>query len=141
MRWSMHAFRRSAVLMPLLLVGDAADRGGEHSSLPAAAARSEQGALAGAVANAVPGINLASAEQVPAGKFSIAPFPQVESFCRIQASVTTSSDSRVNAEVWLPDAWNGKVVVTGNGGYSNALKYNDMAHAMAQGYAAVGGDT
>jgi feruloyl esterase len=38
-------------------------------------------------------------------------------------------------------AWNGKLVVTGNGGYSPQLSYGDMAMAMRQGYAVVGGDT
>ena len=42
---------------------------------------------------------------------------------------------------WMKGTWNGKLVTTGNGGYSNALSYRDMANALAQGYAAVGGDT
>jgi feruloyl esterase len=32
-------------------------------------------------------------------------------------------------------------VATGNGGYSNALSYGDVAYAMRQGYATLGGDT
>ena len=47
----------------------------------------------------------------------------------------------VNFDVWVPGTWNGKIVVTGNGGYSNVPAYRDMAYAMTQGYAAVGGDT
>ena len=43
--------------------------------------------------------------------------------------------------MWIPLDWNGKIVVTGNGGYSNALNVRDMAHALSQRYAAVGGDT
>ena len=62
-------------------------------------------------------------------------------FCRVEAAVTTAPDSVVNFEVWVPQDWNGKIVVTGNGGYSNALNYRDMAHALSQRYAAVGGDT
>jgi hypothetical protein len=31
----------------------------------------------------------------------------------------------------------GKIVVTGNGGYSNALNVRDMAHALSQRYAVV----
>ena len=69
------------------------------------------------------------------------PLPGPIGFCRVQARVTTSSDSGVNFEVWIPDAWNGKLLVTGNGGYSNIPSYRDMAYGLAQGYAAVGGDT
>jgi len=86
----------------------------------------------------------AVARQAP-GSFSPpgsrAPLTGLVAFCRVQARVTTSSDSAVNFEVWIPDAWNGKIVVTGNGGYSNVPSYRDMAYALAQGYAAAGGDT
>jgi feruloyl esterase len=61
--------------------------------------------------------------------------------CRVEATVTTSPDSLVNFEVWVPQGWNGKIVVTGNGGYSNAINRRDMAHALSQRYTAVGGDT
>src|SRR5690606_35000671 len=46
-------------------------------------------------------------------------------------------------QVWVlqGEAWNGKLVATGNGGYSHALSYGDMAYAMRQGYAVIGGDT
>ena len=86
----------------------------------------------------------AAARQAP-GSFtppgSRAPLAGVIGFCRVQGRVTTSSDSMVNFEVWIPDIWNGKLVVTGNGGYSNVPSYRDMAYAIAQGYAAAGGDT
>jgi feruloyl esterase len=62
-------------------------------------------------------------------------------FCRVEASVSAAKDSLINFEVWIPQDWNQKIVVTGNAGYGNALNYRDMAYAMSQGYAAVGGDT
>jgi feruloyl esterase len=62
-------------------------------------------------------------------------------YCKVLASVTPTKDSLINFEVWIPFAWNGKVVVTGNGGYSNVPSYPDMARALQQGYAAIGGDT
>lgn len=56
-------------------------------------------------------------------------------FCRVEAVVTATSDSIINFEVWIPSAatWNGKLVTTGNGGYSNSLSYGEMANAMRQG--------
>jgi feruloyl esterase len=61
--------------------------------------------------------------------------------CRVQATVATAADSAVNFDVWIPERWNQKVVVTGNAGYSNSLNTRDMTVALSQGYAAVGGDT
>ncbi len=87
-----------------------------------------------------------SAEEVPAGSYTpagSAALPDLPAFCRMTASTMPSSDSLINFEVWVPidSAWNGKLVTTGNGGYSPALSFRDMAYAMRQGYAVVGGDT
>ncbi|WP_348753687.1 tannase/feruloyl esterase family alpha/beta hydrolase [uncultured Aquincola sp.] len=64
-------------------------------------------------------------------------------FCLVKGQATPTGDSLINFEAWVPQgsAWNGKLVTTGNGGYSPALSYRDMAYALAQGYAAIGGDT
>jgi feruloyl esterase len=82
---------------------------------------------------------------VPAGTFRAStsgqPLANLPTFCRVQASVQTSADSTVTFEVWIPERWNGKLVVTGNGGYGNVPGYRDMGNALAQGYAAAGGDT
>ncbi len=82
---------------------------------------------------------------VQAGTFraspAAAPLANLPSFCRVQASVTTSADSFVTFEVWIPERWNTKLVVTGNGGYGNVPSYRDMGSALLQGYAAAGGDT
>jgi feruloyl esterase len=69
--------------------------------------------------------------------------PNLPEFCRINGIATPKSDSEINFEVWVPttEKWNGKLVATGNGGYSPALSYADMAYALRQGYATLGGDT
>jgi feruloyl esterase len=61
--------------------------------------------------------------------------------CRVQASVSAAPGSLIHFEVWIPDSWNGKLVVTGNGGYGNTPSTRDMTQAVAAGYAAIGGDT
>jgi feruloyl esterase len=63
-------------------------------------------------------------------------------FCRVTGQASPTTDSLINFEMWVPSSgWNGKIVTTGNGGYSPTLSYSDMAYAMRQGYAVVGGDT
>jgi feruloyl esterase len=75
---------------------------------------------------------------------TFAPAPTVKGltgFCRVEASASAATGSLINFEVWIPPQWNGKLVATGNGGYSNVPSYRDMAFALQQGYAASGGDT
>ena len=62
-------------------------------------------------------------------------------FCRVAVTATPTSDSDIKVEVWLPDAWNGKLLGTDNGGFSGAINYAGLAGAIAKGYAAVSTDT
>ena len=41
-------------------------------------------------------------------------------FCRLQLVITTNATAGSSAltEVWLPDAWNGRSLAVGNGGFS-----------------------
>lgn len=92
------------------------------------------------------GARVVSVTPVPAGGFtpegSPRPIPGLPAFCRVQGVATPTPASRIHFELWLPAAgWNEKLVVTGNGGYSPAIGYGDMAMALRAGYAALGGDT
>ena len=93
----------------------------------------------------IEGVTIQSVEAIAAGAFrparASAPLTQAPAYCRIQATVSPTAESLINFEVWIPENWNGKIVATGNGGYSNALSYPDMAYALSQRYATVGGDT
>jgi feruloyl esterase len=87
-----------------------------------------------------------SASLVAAGSYtppgSTSALSSLPAFCRITGIATPTSDSLIKFELWVPaDQWNGKLVATGNGGYSPALSYGDMAYAMREGYAVLGGDT
>ena len=91
-----------------------------------------------------------TAEYSAAGEFRA---PAVGSFnppplmlpahCSVRIFTPTSCDSEVTAEIWLPDAagWNGNLLATGNGGYSGALSYRQMAEALQRGFAVGGSDT
>ena len=77
---------------------------------------------------------------VPGTRLSVGTLP---SFCRVLGEVSTEAGSRIRFELWVPErsTWNAKLLATGNGGYSPALAYGDMAMALRRGYAVVGGDT
>jgi feruloyl esterase len=76
----------------------------------------------------------------PGARASLTGLP---AFCRIRGVATPTADSQINFELWIPagEKWNGKLVATGNGGYSPAMSLPEMAAALRQGYAVVGGDT
>jgi feruloyl esterase len=91
-----------------------------------------------------------TADFVPAGRFEP---PAMGSFhpatmmlpahCSVRVFTATSADSAVTSEIWLPNLaeWNGKLLGTGNGGYSSALSYREIADALQRGFAVAGSDT
>lgn len=103
----------------------------ESAILPSAAAEAEARCDTAAVAARVP----------PATTVQAASFRGDRGACEVKASTSSGPGSRITFEVWVPAGWNGKLVVTGNGGYGNVPSATDMSYALAQGYAAVGGDT
>lgn len=100
---------------------------------------------------ALPNAKITLAQAVPAGDFSLkaggpvaedAKFTNLPAFCRIAATLTPSSDSDINVEVWLPaSGWNGKYQAVGNGGWAGSISYPAMAEALKRGYAASSTDT
>src|SRR5262249_36420267 len=94
----------------------------------------------------VPGGKVMSAKPVAAGPltpaFQSAPVT-VPSVCQIVGYAAPSADSQINFELWVPPvpAWNRKLLVLGNGGYSSALAYGEMVQSVKRGYAVMGGDT
>ena len=66
----------------------------------------------------------------------------VAPFCRVAGVSQPVPGSRIGFEVWLPkQGWNGRLKMFGNGGYSAALPYAEMAAHVKAGYAVVGTDT
>ncbi|KAH9909901.1 Tannase/feruloyl esterase [Xylariomycetidae sp. FL2044] len=58
--------------------------------------------------------------------------------CRIALSIPTSNRSSITFEMWLPEAWTGRTLATGNGGIDGCIKYDDIAYGVANGFATVG---
>src|SRR5579871_3534818 len=70
-----------------------------------------------------------------------APLP-VPAYCRVMMILTPSSDSKIEAAVFLPsENWNGKLQVVGNGGWAGTVSYPAMADALREGYATASNDT
>ncbi len=93
-----------------------------------------------------PGMTITSALDQPAGTLqlpdgkSVADLP---AFCRVSGRLAPSSDSDIGFEMWLPpaDAWNGKTMVVGNGGYVGAIRYDELEPALRRGYAVISSDS
>ena len=95
---------------------------------------------AGAPATNPPGSTPGVAAPTPAAP----PAPvMLPAHCRVRFVLKPSSDSDINAELWLPTAgWNGKFMAVGNGGFGGSIQgYGEMANHLALGYATAGNDT
>jgi feruloyl esterase len=69
-------------------------------------------------------------------------YKTLPAFCRVAVTLTPTADSDIKSEIWLPaTGWNGKFQVAGNGGWAGTIGYNNLAEALAKGYAAAGTDT
>jgi feruloyl esterase len=83
-----------------------------------------------------------AAEGAPAGaQRSTAPPTILPAHCRVAIVMAPSADSRIEAEVWLPEEWNGKFEAVGNGGWAGSISYPAMARAVQEGYATASTDT
>jgi feruloyl esterase len=101
----------------------------------------------------LPNAKITLAEPVAAGAFrppaggkgGAQPFGDLPAFCRVQATLTPTSDSDIKIELWLPAAasWNGKFRGTGNGGLGGGatIGAGPLANAVRAGYAAAGNNT
>ena len=93
---------------------------------------------------ALPDTTITAAEPVAAGSYT-APDGEVltnlPAFCRIAATLTPTSDSNINIEVWMPySGWNGRYVGTGNGGIGGHIIYLNLAHFLPLNYAVANTD-
>ncbi|MEO5925333.1 MAG: tannase/feruloyl esterase family alpha/beta hydrolase [Bryobacteraceae bacterium] len=69
-------------------------------------------------------------------------FLNLPAFCRVTATLTPSSDSQIQIEVWMPEArWNANLQSVGNGAWAGTISYPAMATALAEGFATASTDT
>ncbi len=68
-------------------------------------------------------------------------FADLPAFCRVELTLTPSSDSDIKSEIWLPaSGWNGKFQQVGNGAWAGSIQYAALADALRRGYAAASTD-
>ncbi len=69
--------------------------------------------------------------------------PALPEYCRVRLLLTPTSDSRINAELWMPTTtWNGRFMAVGNGGFGGSIQgFGEMQNALRLGYATSGNDT
>jgi feruloyl esterase len=90
----------------------------------------------------LPSITITTAVSVPAGPFIVAGgrgnnTVQVPAFCRVAATI----EKEVRMELWMPQAWNHKMVAVGNGGLAGSITYAAMVKPLSEGYASSSTDT
>jgi feruloyl esterase len=109
-------------------------------SIPALAASCEELAKL-----ELPGTNITLAQPVAAGTFTPPagpPLRDLPAFCRVAMTLKPSSDSDIQAEVWMPGSgWNGKFQGVGNGGFAGVISYAGLGAALVRGYATASTDT
>jgi feruloyl esterase len=95
------------------------------------AATSAAATCASLASLALPETTITAAQLVPAGTYT-APdgevFTNLPAFCRVAATLTPTSDSDINIEVWMPlSNWDGNFLGTGNGGNGGVIVYATLA--------------
>jgi len=93
----------------------------------------------------LPHTTISAAVSVPAGAFtppSGPPLKDLPAFCRVVLVLAPTTDSHVEAEVWMPaSGWNGKFQGVGNGGFAGSIAYAGLGIVLSRRYAAAASDT
>ena len=93
---------------------------------------------------ALPDTTITAAEPVAAGTYTApngAVFINLPAFCRIAATLTPTSDSNINIEVWMPySGWNGRYLGTGNAGIGGVIVWRTLAFFLTLNYAVANTD-
>jgi feruloyl esterase len=66
---------------------------------------------------------------------------QLPAFCQVTGMIRPTPRSAIQFEVWLPETWNGRLQVVGNGGLAGTISYPAMASALRDGFATASTDT
>ncbi|KAJ3899663.1 Tannase/feruloyl esterase [Lentinula edodes] len=84
------------------------------------------------------GTNLTFPDQDPSCASTTSSQVVLADMCRVAMNVSTSTQSGIAMEAWLPQNWTGRFLSTGNGGLGGCIQYVDLAYTTALGFATVG---
>jgi feruloyl esterase len=113
------------------------------------AAAAQQAPCEGLKSLSLKNVTITAAESVPAGPQRGGrgggrggQATQLPAHCRVAATLTPSSGSHIEMELWMPaENWNGKFLAVGNGGWAGNIETGAMATGLSKGYAAASNDT
>jgi feruloyl esterase len=97
--------------------------------LPAAQARAAGTPCASIATDSMfPGAKIASAQLVPAAK-------GLPAYCEVKGTASPTPGSRIGVVYRLPEAWNGKLLGIGGGGWAGNVTLEAAAEGLTKGYA------
>ena len=87
-------------------------------------------------------VTITDAKEVPAQLMPASMSPAHPAYCKVMGTSKPTADSDIRFAVLLPevDAWNGRFLQVGNGGFAGAIPTALMVPAVAQGYVVAGTD-
>ena len=90
----------------------------------------------------LPHVTITDAKAVEAVLMAAPLSPAHPAYCRVTGSAKPTADSDIRFAVLLPegDAWNGRYLQVGNGGFAGTVPLALMTPAVAQGYVVAGTD-
>ncbi|MGO4329961.1 tannase/feruloyl esterase family alpha/beta hydrolase [Cupriavidus sp. 2TAF22] len=94
----------------------------------------------------LPDVKMTSAAMQAAGALALPNGHKIDNlpaFCRVAGQLRPTPDSDIGFELWMPpaEAWNGKTLVVGNGGYVGSIRYDELEPAIRRGYAVISSDS
>jgi hypothetical protein len=92
----------------------------------------------------LPETSITLAEPVTQGVVELPDNPpqrDLPAFCRVAGEFHPTTDSKIRFEVWLPaQAWNGRLLGSGNGGFAGSIYYAQLAAYLKRGFAVAATD-
>jgi hypothetical protein len=90
----------------------------------------------------LPHVTVAEAKIVATAPFGPAGAAVVPTYCRVLGTARPTADSDIRFEVAIPEgqAWNGRYLQVGNGGFAGTIPERSILLGLTQGYASAGTD-